>query len=122
MTTLTPIYNLNKILEIDEFSYDLKDGIRDIKISKIKLKSYNGHIDITLSLLDKHNGINEVINNYFHTNPFNGFTVKEIELAIKLHGKLLMIKIHYMRGCNLKNLKKEEALICQKHLKYWSLI
>jgi len=120
-------FNLNKLFKLNNFSYDLEDGIKDVKITMIKLRSYNGQFNISCSVSNKSNkNIHEIIQQYFYDPFIDNFTVKEAELFISFYKNVtrenkVLLKLHYLKGCNLQNLTKKEGSICQRYLNNWAV-
>ena len=118
-------YNLNKLLKPYNFPTDPKDNIKNVRITKLKLRTYNGECCITLKVPD--NGartIYQVVSRWIDSNNsiVDSLTIYEVSFDVEFDSKIIAVKLDSSGYCNLSNDTKEELLISNKYLQYWGLI
>jgi hypothetical protein len=128
---MKPETNLDLLKKPFDFPTHPQDGIKNVKITMMRLKPYNGECDITLKI--PKNGsrdIHEIVAKQIDDSGsiVNSLVVKEVELHIEFHNQNIkektnsyFIKIKSSGQYELKNHSAESITIISKYLKYWGL-
>jgi hypothetical protein len=114
-----------------------QDGIKNVKITMMRLKPYNSECDITLKIPKSGSrNIHEIVAEQidYSGSIVNSLVVKEVELHIEFHNQNNQTDHNYKRGTNshfikikssgkyeLKNPSAKSIVIISKYLGYWGL-
>jgi hypothetical protein len=124
-------YDLSSLFAQRAFPTDIEDGIENVSVLSIKLRSINGDGNIILEIPNKHNrSIYEQAHEWFEENsPFlGGFIVQSAKIAIQFYpeagqqrAKVLPIKIALPNRCDLHSRTEAKCLLGEKYLERWGL-
>ncbi len=126
-------YDLFRLRRPFDFSTDPEDGIRSVKVTRLRLRPY-GDDTGRITLEAKRNegaSLYDLSRAWFDgQDPLvNGFMIQHAKLSIEFYpkagakrGKILAVEITTPNGCNLKDRTERECLIGEKYLARWGLV
>lgn len=102
-------YDLKKLLNHFKLSTEPQDDIKDVKLSSINLKSYDGDYHLTLKIANSNIKISDII-------KINDLVVREVELNVIFHNnEPVLVKLKSFDD------KNKPSPIIKKYLHYWGL-
>ncbi len=128
---MKPETNLDLLKKPFDFPTYPQDGIKNVKITMMRLKPYNGECDVTLKIpKNGSRNIHEIVAEQidYSGSIVNSLVVKEVELHIEFYDQnnqeetnSHFIKIKSSGKYELKNPNANSIMIISKYLKYWGL-
>lgn len=126
-------YDLEPLMSIKEFEWDVEDGIESVQLVMIKLKDLAGEGRVQIDVPAKTNKQLHVYSNekFGESDPLltGQFVPTQGRINIRFHpengsgrSKLLPVKITMPNGCDLRSRTERERLIGEKYLKRWGLL
>ena len=125
-------FDLSPLKKPFNFPTHPKDGIRNIKIVMMRLKSYNGEFDVTLKIPRSSNrNIHEIIGEQidYNSSVIDSLIVKEVIINIELienqyskEQKPSFIKVYSSGKYESEDQNPKNIMILTKYFKYWGLV
>ena len=119
---MSTIPNLDLLLKPFIFTTDPKDGIKNVKVTRLGLRTFNGKCNIILKIpSDQNLTIYQLISRWINdNNPIENLTVQEVVISFKFHNiKSLPVTIRECGYCSLKPTPLET--IIAKYLNKWGI-
>ena len=120
--------SLEKLLKPFDFLTYPEDGIKDVKITLMRLRPFNGDCDITFTLPKSgQRHLYEIVGSKIDYDNFDSsnLLVKEVELNIDFELTRYQTSLVNIKSCGQYQLVKSNSevdYILVKYLKYWQLI
>ena len=127
------VYNLDSLRSPRAYPTDPEDGIRNVRVRRLRLRPYAGNGGRIIVETDgrSEESIYDLADEWFGSqNPLhNGFRVNQARMSIEFHpvngrrrGKVVTFDLSYPNGCSLKDRTEQERRISEKYLAQWGLV
>lgn len=120
-------FNLQKLIQPFDFSTDIADQIREVKLTKVKLRPINNSCDICFVLNE--NSKKDIFNitselfDIYDPMQMGNFLLRQVCLSIEFYSKkIVYVTIGYPSYVDMRHLSQNEQDLTIKYLKRWGLI